>query len=557
MKRLILSVFACLIISSTSEARQPELRFLTPIELPNSGVKMKVMTDSAEIPLPTPMTATYEAKDSSGAKSRIDMYSPYELWIHDQHAGQWLDPFSNMLSLAVIKYPLPTGFKYAHAPREEYLAAADKLISEKREWTVESLEAWAGSYLKEKGLQGFELKQKPFKFSNIIRFKLPGNNDNKFAYAFTLNNRAAGQQLAPEHWFFVYIEANPGCDPQRSLQYVQNEFFGSIGVPRMSAQHKVTASSTFQAGKTTNLSGADNSSDEFKRSREVVKQSIANLKDWWFVETDNFIILSNLKTRYKSTLSDLQSNIENLRYTYELLMPPAKPISAVSVIRVPGSGDEYQTYVGPNYAWSGGIWMPARRELVIRPMEAGSSKQQKEQMLTTTYHEGFHQYLFYALDQMQAHPWFNEGHACFFEPVTLNNTSFRIGEHEYMAKDVDEIVEKKALNIQSLISMDYSQFYAGNDTARKFNYASAWLLVYYLRKHSTFEMTSPYASIVPTYYKELIKTRSPEKANAKAFEGINIAQLQKDVLEFWESRNMRVKARYNQLFKDYKPGFRR
>lgn len=105
--------------------------------------------------------------------------------------------------------------------------------------------------------------------------------------------------------------------------------------------------------------------------------------------------------------------------------------------------------------------------------------------------------------------------------------------------------------------MGYKTFYSGNDTARKYNYASAWLLVYYLRKYAAFENTSPYSKIVPTYYSELAKTRAQDKANKKAFEGIDLAQLQKDIIEFWDSRNLRGNARHNLIFKNYRPGARR
>ncbi len=542
---------------SAGAASRPELRFLELKNLPNSGIKFKLMPKSAEAPLPTPQTATYTMRSSTGETSRKEMYSPYELWIHDQHAGIWSDSAGNMLSLAIVRYPLPTGFKHHHAPREDYEAEATKLLEKQKGWDIPSLTAWARDYLKDQTITAEAPKQRPFKFSALAEFTFAKDSQRRWAYAFVLNKSAAGQQLAPQHCFFVYIEAAAGVDAQRAAQAVKNEFIRSIGVPPMSAEHKVAASRAFQVGRKNNLSGNDDRSDEYKRSRDVVKQSIANLKDWWFAETEHFILLSNLNTRYRSTLTDLQKNIEHLRYAYELLMPPTKAISAVSVIRVPGSAAEYKGYVGPNYEWSGGIWMPARRELVIRPMEGGSSKQQKEQMLSTTYHEGFHQYLFYALDQGQAHPWFNEGHACFFESVTLNNTRFVIEEHPHMTRDVDAIMKSKALDVASLIDMDYKQFYAGNDAARKNNYASAWLLIYYLRKHAAFDSSSPYARIPQVYFSELAKSRDSAAANTKAFQGIDISALQQDIEEFWQSRNMRVKARYNTIFKDYKPGSRR
>lgn len=556
--KLFLAVAGLAISAEYAQAAgRPDLRFVEKTELPNAGIKFKMMPQSAEMPLPPPSTATYTMRTSTGEEKRQDMYSPYELWIHEQHAGMWTDKEGNRLSLAVIRFPMPVGFKHHHATRADYNAAAAKLISAQKEWSLNDLTSWVKNYLKENDITAIEIEKRPFKFSRLVEFRFSKNAKNRFAFAFILNKSATGQQMALPHMYFVYIECNPNIDPAKALQSVQKEFIGSVGVPAMAAEHKVTESRAFRASPGSLIPDNNGDSDEYKRSRTVVKQSIANLKDWWFVETDHFIILSNLGLRYKSTLSDLQSNIEHLRYAYELLLPPAKPIKAVSVIRVPGSGEEYKGYVGEQYAWSGGLWMSARRELVIRAADAGSSKSKKEQMLSTSYHEGFHQYLFYALDQCHAHAWFNEGHACFFESVTLNNTRFIINEHEYMAKDVDKMIAGKAFNLSALIQMDYKTFYGGSDINRRNNYASAWLLVYYLRKCAAFEQDSPYSGICSDYYSELIKTRDPSVANKKAFEGIDLKQLEADIIKFWETRNIRVKARYNSIFKDYKPGARR
>lgn len=553
----VVLLLLCFAVGSAESAGLTELRFINPVDLPNSGIKFKLMPGSAEIPLPPPATATYTRRDSTGLESREDRYSPYELWLHDQHAGIWADANRNSLALSIIRYPLPGGFDHQHVKREDYTAAADKLLSSHTAWSEASLQAWAGDYLKEPGITSTAIAKPPFKFETLVEFNLPKTERPRYAFAFKLNKSAAGQQMAPSNWFFVYIECNPGVDPARALKAVQNEFIGSIGVPPMSAEHKVAESREFQSNKGSLLPSSGVKSEEFEQSRSIVKQSIANLKDWWFVETDHFIILSNLSIRYKSTLADLQNNIQHLRYAYEMLMPPAKPITAVSVIRVPGTPEEYKSYVGAEYAWSGGLWMAARRELVIRAADSGTGKQQKEQMLSTTYHEGFHQYLFYALDQHPANVWFNEGHACFFESVTLNNTRFAINEDEYKAREADKMIAENAFNVTALVNMDYKTFYAGSDINRRNNYTGAWLLVYYLRKFAAFDPQSHYAGICDTYYSELIKTRDMSLANSKAFEGVDLKQLESDIIKFWKTRNMRIKAQYNLIFKNYKPGSKR
>ena len=163
----ILVSVACIMLPLFCDAApRPALRFTKQTDLPNSGIKFKLMQNATEMPLPPPMIATYTMRSSaSGPETSKDMYSPYELWIHDQHAGKWTDSFSNMVTLAVIRHPLPTGFKHAHAPREEYAASAAKLLAAQKEWDLPSIVAWGENYLKEKGMKATVIKQKPFKFS--------------------------------------------------------------------------------------------------------------------------------------------------------------------------------------------------------------------------------------------------------------------------------------------------------------------------------------------------------------------------------------------------------
>jgi len=74
-----------------------------------------------------------------------------------------------------------------------------------------------------------------------------------------------------------------------------------------------------------------------------VIRNIQNLKGWWYLETDNFVIASDLKN--KKTISELQVNLEKCRSVFNQYYPQQHPLKAVSVCKVFESRDEYQGYV--------------------------------------------------------------------------------------------------------------------------------------------------------------------------------------------------------------------
>jgi hypothetical protein len=291
-----------------------------------------------------------------------------------------------------------------------------------------------------------------------------------------------------------------------------------------------------------------NQSPEMIASRKQVTDSIKNLKDWWFVETEDYIILSDLKTSHHVMVQDLQANIGFLHTAFEKIIPPRTNITAISVIRVFGTPEEYETYVPPDYSRSIGIWMPDRKELVIKPIDWGGSAEQRDRVFETTYHEAFHQYLFYALGQLHASPWFNEGFACVFGGANVKDNKLKILENGMLVKNVGELLNN--MNIESVIGLSYDDFYARNDKsgrAGNAHYALAWALVYYLSKGIAVEPQSPYAGILDRYVDALRTTENPTTATQMAFKGVDMHALNKDFCKFWQSTNKRAAAVRNRI----------
>jgi hypothetical protein len=276
-------------------------------------------------------------------------------------------------------------------------------------------------------------------------------------------------------------------------------------------------------------------SAKYIASRDMVVDSIKNMKGWWYFETTNFLLVANIKNQ--KTARDLAANLERCRSVFEKFYPPAKPFDAVSVARMFRTRDEYGAYLGEKYKWTGGIWMPSKKELVVSPMDWGSRSDQRKMMIDTTYHESFHMYIYFACGEKQTAVWFNEGNATFFEGL-----EFRSGKFKILPTRRQRLVRQiaKSADISKLLKMSYDDFYSG-DT--KGHYALAWGLMYFLWKGApVLKRPNDYHGIPRKYYRAMLETGDGSKATEIAWEGVDMDRFAKDFREFWESDSLVKKA---------------
>src|SRR5690606_6627315 len=126
-------------------------------------------------------------------------------------------------------------------------------------------------------------------------------------------------------------------------------------------------------------------------------------------------------------LDDLQA----ARALYARFVPAFAPTSEdVSVVRIFATDREYDAYVGPDQAWSSGLFDASRRELILRPAQFRSRDARYSRTLQVALHEGFHQYLFQATGGLRTSAWFNEGHATFFEVAEIGARRGVIDEND-------------------------------------------------------------------------------------------------------------------------------
>ena len=521
-----------------------QLKFTKGTDLSGIGLRLKMMPNAREVPLPSPTIYTYLHTGSKG-ESKVETFFPYELWIEDQHAGEWKDKYGNTLTLAVIRRPIPTGFSREHVTKQEYV---ERTSEDPRpdSWSPESLEDWVKAFTKEESVSGSHVKQPATRFSSLVVFEFENMGTERIAYAFQLNPDAVGQRRTSPEWFFALFSLEPSTPLKAAALAIRRRFLSTITVADTdSRKNRGGPSRKFQSRKSA---PGDSVSPEFKESRDRVARSVENMKDWWFVETPHYILLSDLSANYRHTLRDLQENLELLRATLESFILPKKPISAVSVIRAFASGDEYNEYVSPKHEWTSGIWHPSRKELVIRSFSEFRGRRAQEVFLGIVYHEAFHQYIYYALDQTQTSAWFNEGHAALFESAEFSNRRVRIRENGGRVRLLKQYVASSELELDTLLQLSYEDFYGTNNDTRRRHYSISWGLVYYLIKGVPLESDSPYSQLLEQYLTVLMETGNDDLASKEILNRYNLTALEQAMTKFWNSSSRRSKADRNRLF---------
>lgn len=540
-------VLAALLATISFANGKTEVKFLKTVELPEVNLALKIMPDAKESPPPPPTVYIYRSGDN-GREIPREEFAPAELWRNSQIAGRWTDKSGNILTLTVVTAPLITDFPRRHVLREEY---SQKLAEagEPPPWNDQTLTRWVTDFIGTEALPATPSPAMPPRLAGLVEFTVKNQAANFIVYAFRINPNAPGQFGAPTTWFCAILQINRDTDRGKAAGAMAGDFLKSLtisGKPRTTgsilpgrSQDKITASIT-------------NRSSEFIASRQQVADSIRNMKDWWFVETRHYIILSNMKSRNSTLLKHILSNVEMLHDCFEQFIPPRADISAVSVIRIFATPEEYLQYVHEGKEWTSGMWMSDKKELVIRPSEWGDNVEKRQHILEVVYHEAFHQYIFYALDQVHASPWFNEGHAEFFSASAISANRLDIPENPDSNIFFNTLIEAGAIDLKDLLHMPYDRFYDADKAIRRAHYATAWALIYFLRKAAPPGKPFPYAAINDAYCDALMQLRDADKATDKAFENVDLTQLQADFIAFWKSPMQRAQANRNRIFKALK-----
>lgn len=507
---------------------------------PNLGLCVRVLGNSEPEPLPQCKQYTYTFTRGPESFTR-DMFDPYELWYATQHAGQWRDKDGNTLIFGRATHLLPS-FADKHVQREDFDKAMLDPANAMDPSSTNALTAWVKAFADSAPLGVEPLRAQSINLAGAIFF--PVKEPSLMVYAFRVKMRKPNGKTAPSDWFCALVKIADGTPKAKVRKDFETQLLANVAAMPQTG----TGSTGGVQAKALTVGPAGGRAASAAAipdhpSRIAARKSIANMKNWWYAETPDYIFLSDIRSAAgRKLVKDLQATMPVLRGAFAQIIPPFTNSTDVSVVRIYEEAEAYKQYVGKGAEWSVGIWSPMRRELVIQAQGKG-----KEDTLEIIKHEGFHQYLFYACGMIETSAWFNEGHACFFEVADVPRQGGRveIPESPRMAYLLDHLDAASSL-IPQLIHFGYDEFYKGTDQRRQLNYATSWGLIYFLRKGLHSEKYSAYAPVLGTYLATLASTQDAEKASAAAFAGVDMARFQADFSDFW--KRGRNSARHSNPF---------
>jgi hypothetical protein len=152
----------------------------------------------------------------------------------------------------------------------------------------------------------------------------------------------------------------------------------------------------------------------------------------------------------------------------------------------------------------------------------------RDEMMRTIRHEGFHQYL----DRLLPDPpvWFNEGMAVYYEGMDKVAGEYRIGKPR--ADDLKRLREKPFGRVAPFLEISRADFYGGGVQS----YARGWLLVHLLKNGP-----SKYKDLYRQYMTKL-ETMSGVEATRAVFDAKVMATIDADLEAYRQSIDKTDKA---------------
>ncbi len=262
--------------------------------------------------------------------------------------------------------------------------------------------------------------------------------------------------------------------------------------------------------------------EDFAQSfREMVKRS--KVPDGWsFTDTEHHLIVYDEDVD-KNQLERLKVQLTLAwRQLLEPLLPPAHPITAVSVVRVCESKSQFVEYGGP--AGSAGYWSARGNELVL--YEDSSNKKGTLRSARSLLCQS---YVYHALDGALPHEWFTAGHGDFFAGHTLKGDKFRVGTFSWRVASAREAkrrwseglrrgsgraTEGTNLDLREWLTWSREQYHGRNDwsVSGVDNYALGWSLIYFLRTSDN----PAHAQILTRYWDTLVRLVRAEASEQNA-----------------------------------------
>lgn len=215
-----------------------------------------------------------------------------------------------------------------------------------------------------------------------------------------------------------------------------------------------------------------------EEKREALKASIAGTPGWYSIDSEHYVFLSNSSN--KAFLQQLSKDLELVREKiYVKNFPPRNEEKPISPVRVLDTQSEYHKYGGPS--GSAGYFSPTTGELVLFTKFEDETKSNSLAFCRSVmFHEGFHQYIHYAVGDVSPHSWFNEGHGDYFAGIHVKGGSIKIEPFDWRVDFLKQHIQQKKdlIPLRSLLRYPQREYY----TNAGLKYSQGWAFIYYVRE---------------------------------------------------------------------------
>ncbi len=528
---------ALLLAAATAGARDKILLHSGPdVTLPAAGLRLKPFKEFKSLPWAAPQVVTYRRQDTGES---FDACEVRELFVGSQVAGNFVGECGRIVVATLLYAPPDATWPVngrGHIRQADFDAAkADHPFS----GNADDVRGWLGAFVGKPA----ELEAEKTSPANL---RVPYRH---YVFASSLPGAVQAYVLLPgadsrRPPVAIVFELDDGRDYRDLLRAVQ-AVVSSVQFTEMRTVDK-EAEKNLQSRKPARPPGAggDDNRDALAAAKQQVIQQIRNLKDWWYLELPHYVLTSNMDTRSRRLVTLIQEDIEEVRGQYAALSPPRVPITDVSVVRVFRDRAQYLDYIPREMKWSGGIWMPGKKELVISPVDTNRPNESRRITLLTVYHEAYHQYMFYALGGRTLPPWIDEGHATLFEGCDVDARRHTVDleeEPSRVAGFMKVLDEGRPLRLDRFMRLDLAAFYRGDLAA---NYSTAYALVYFLRKAFPQYPDRGYENLCDDIIDATMKVAPGDEAFA--IEGVvanvDMLRFEKELIDFWKSPTKRHRA---------------
>ena len=518
-------------------ARKPYLKPGHTITIPSIGLKIKMPKYARPNPAKSLTVKTLIQRRGTETR-KIDVCLLEELWLRDQLSGSYGSE-SFMVSVYEMRLPPPTEVKTVlkrHGHTLVFKSAYDKWLNKQKPEILnkEKMQMWLEYLLANGANINIKLTKKKYSRSAVTYYAESDSLASEYLFYIV------SSQTAPHRHLGIQFKLSPQLDRKKSLRTIKSclssiSFFLPVELNKNKNKRIISRKK---------VSVKNNWSPQYIASRNRVINNIKNLDDWWYLETDNFIVVANIDNR--KTVKALKAGLERSRDIFMQRYPIKEPLKAVSVVKAFNSRKEYIAYIGKQYEWTGGLWMASKKELVVSPVNFGSIRARRKMLVDVIQHEGFHQYIYFATGEQHTAVWFNEGNATFFEGIEFKGKNAVI-ETTYRAEKMVKIVGSADIN--KLLTMSHNEFYGLN---KQQNYTLSYGLMFFLQKGARImkgKYKNNYSEIPIKYYQAILKTKDATKATRIAWHGIDMNKFNQIFNKFWSSKSLIKRANRYDLLK--------